>query len=156
MQTTTSNTRIIFLWIVILVSTLTGCKKNATQALDYTGTYTGDILVYTDGVYQIQASGYIYEQTIYGSSIQITPSGKPGEYLISNNMITADTASMTAGKLEIPKTFVQAVGIDNIFEMGQASLSGNILKVDFYQDYVSSYNSMLGSSFHWTGQLKKQ
>src|SRR5580704_19233582 len=113
MQTTTSNTRIFFLWIVILVSTLTGCKKNATQALDYTGTYTGDILVYTDGVYQTQASGYIYEQTNYGSTIQITPSGKPGEYIISNNMITADTAIMTAGNLEIPKTFVQAVGIEN-------------------------------------------
>lgn len=156
MQTTTSNTRIIFLWIIILVSTLTGCKKNASQALDYTGTYNGDILVYTEGVYQTLASGYIYEQTIYGSSIQITPSGIPGEYLISNNMITADTASMTAGILEIPKTLVQAVGIYNTFDMGQASLSGNILTVDFYENYVSSYNSMLGSSFHWTGELKKQ
>jgi hypothetical protein len=156
MQTTTSNTRFIFLWIIILVSTVTGCKKNATQALNYTGTYTGDILLYTNGVNQLQPSGYIYEQTLYGSSIQITPSGKPGEYLIYNNMITADTASMTAGKLEIPKTLVQAFGILNIFNMGQASLSGNILKVDFYQDYVSSYNSMLASSYHWTGELKKQ
>jgi hypothetical protein len=156
MQTIPSNTRIIFIWTIMLVSNLTGCKKNVTQTLDYTGTYTGNILLYTEGVSQTLASGYIYEQTIYGSSIQIAPSGKPGEYIITNNIITADTASMTAGKLEIPKTFVQAIGIFNIYDMGQAILSGNILKVDFYQDFVSSYNSMLGSSFHWTGELQKQ
>jgi len=142
----TVNRKILLLCMLIAAWSVISCKKNSVPTPDYSGTYVGDIQYSNNGVQQ---------QTLHNYQIQFSINAD-GEVIIGHSVFEADSAMISANILQVPKTLVASNTDFNLYDVGQGTFTGNTCELDFYENTVSNYNSMIASSQRWTGTLTRQ
>lgn len=138
----------ILLLAAFVLPFLVSCDDSPSAnptAVDYSGTYRGEIKVHTNGV---------LSSTIADHSIQIVQAGTLAT--INNNVIDVSAGKITGTTLTLNKKVIPSSPTYNTELTGTGSFGGTTLVISFKEEEVDLSSGAVLNSKTWTGTLTKQ
>ncbi len=139
--------RILLLTIVTL-SIFVSCKKSSPDGqaqIDYSGTYKGEIKVYTNGTLSSTLTDYSMQFTQLGVMMNI-----------SNNVFAANTGTINGSALTLNLRNVATSPTFNTIQTGTALFSAINVAIQFKEEEKDVNTNATLNTRTWVGTLNKQ
>ncbi|HEX6914746.1 MAG TPA: hypothetical protein VF145_05870 [Chitinophagaceae bacterium] len=140
------NTLILLACAVLVLS---ACKKEKTPApaVNYSGTYKGEVKMFENGVLSSTTADY---------SMQFTHDPETRVAIITNNVFAANTGSIEGITFTLVKKVIASSPTYNTEQTGTAAFTATNVTINFREQQVDLSNGAVLNTKTWTGTLTKQ